>query len=881
MSNYFVYALIPAIILFILADLAIYSIRVKNTPTFHISFVYAQLKIFLDKLLSRFNSLGSSHEDYDLISKKNEQISTLNLASEEQTAFIENPTDSKAVLQPINQDGSKQETDNNVNVDLIRRVHIQFSADIPIGMEVHVTLKVEEGNGQIIVQNVEPNGKNNRLSDPEPAAVKMDLLHAFKITNGWNQISAWIKHWFNREIKHKNFHFSNLDNVFLLAAFLIYALVVSIGIDKYPIYFFTDEAIHMNLVADFIRDGYKNYFGEFLPTFFTTEGWVNGTSVYVQVLPYLIFGKSIVVTRLVSAIISLFGALAVSLLLKDALKLRYYWVGLFMVLTTPAWFLHARTAFEYVEVGSFYSLFLYFYSRYRTAHLRSFYWAILAGALTFYTHGLGQILMGVSGVILFIVDYRYHTHPDQRKTVLNGILLGGLLLLPFARYYLAHPFEAAGQVKRRGSYWTNDNLTFLQKLLEFLRQYFYGLNPQYWYIKNRVDLNRHIMNGYGNGWIFTLPFLVIGLIQTIRYIRIPSYRIVLIALLVCPIPASVVAIGMPRMLWMTIPVALISVIGLSAVLQWCETHWHFAPRWISIGLFIVTTCGSVIMLRDALVNGPTWFEDYSLYGLQYGAKQVFQDVVAPGLRQDTNRRYVVSPSWANGTEQFVDFFIPEDLSSRVNLGQPINFIDNIRKNNTSLYFVATSDEYDKLVTNPIFTNISVSQVLHFPNGNPGFYVLTLQASEKIDTILAEESKINRSPVEDTIIINNQSVRVFHSPIGSGSLEDVFDHNPDSLARVIEANPFTFDLFPTNPITTNGIDIQTGSLPKFTVSVSLYPVDSDEPVIYTQSFSNLPPDPSISMAFDKGPILSSRIYIEILDENSGFSSQIHVRDIIFR
>jgi hypothetical protein len=351
--------------------------------------------------------------------------------------------------------------------------------------------------------------------------------------------------------------------------------------------------------------------------------------------------------------------------------------------------------------------------------------------------------------------------------------------------------------------------------------------------------------------------------------------------MVCPIPASVVAIGMPRMLWMTIPLAILSTIGLVTLLQWFESRWHFRFIWITTGLFIVLTSLSFYMLRDALINGPTWFQDYSLYGMQYGAKQVFQDVVREGLEQDPNRRYIVSPSWANGTDQFVDFFIPTALQSRINMGQPIDFIDDLRKATPDMYFVATSDEYDKLLVNPKFKDISVSQILFFPNGKPGFYVITLNVVDNIDAIISSENAKNRTPVEDTISLNGQSVRIVHSPLGSGRLEDIFDNNPDTLARVLEANPFTLDLYPTTPITTNSIVIQTGSLEKFTVNISLYALNSTEPVTYTRTYSNLPPDPLVDITFDKGPVSSARIYIEVKDDLSGDTSQIHIRTIQFK
>ena len=762
-----------------------------------------------------------------------------------------------------------QEPGRNVSNEV---VHVQFSADIPKGTIVHITVNVESGETNTTVQQTKTWQKVNQ-SSKHPEKINSTTIPKWTLPD--------IRQPFDRILLSLNGKFNSPEKIFLTAALIIYTLVIVIGIDRYPIYFFTDEAAHMNLAANFIRDGFKNYFGEFLPTFFTTEGWVNGTSVYVQVIPYLIFGKSVIVTRLVSAFFSLLGALCVSLLLKDALKLKNYWAGIFLVLTTPAWFLHARTTFEYVEVASFYSIFLYFYSRYRAGHQKSMYFAIFAGALSFYTHGLGQILMSVSGILLFIVDFRYHTHPNQRKTVQNAVILGLILLLPFFRYYLAHPGEAAAQVKRRASYWSDDNFSFSQKILEFIKAYSYGLNPQYWFFKNSVDLNRHTMKDYGNGLFITLPFWAIGLFQTIKNIRIPSYRIILISLLVCPIPASVVAIGMPRMLWVTIPAALLTTIGIVTVLEWVEFRWHLRPTFISIGLFIVLAGMSVFMLSDALINGPIWYEDYSLYGMQYGAQQVFRDVVVKGLTQDPNRQYIVSPSWANGTEQFVDFFIPAELQPRVRMGQPVDFISEIKQDKPNLYFVSTSDEYDKLLVNSEFNNLKFKEVLNFPNNKPGFYVLTVQAANNIEEILATQHKKNILPVEDTIPMNGGSFKILHSPLGSRRMEDVFDNNPDSLARVLEANPFFFDIYPSAPIDTHSVSIQTGSLTTFTITIKLYAPGASEPINYSETFTNLPPDPKVEMSFENGPPKSDRITLEIHDDTSGETSQVHVRSIDFK
>jgi hypothetical protein len=842
MTTFFLFYAIPFLVVFMLVDLAIYQYRRKHFGQ------SAENKFF--KLLNK------------LISPWLDKLTIQRVGH-----FVKNLTNpiatQKSVQFPISDPHQSISTNNQNTENPNNLVHVEFSADIPAGSVIYVTIRAESGEGT-------PHIETHFDSSFQAGGSKNS--NRVGITDKWNVLIKWIKEAYSDK---------RLEASLLIASIIAYAVIIATGIERFPIYFFTDEAVHMNLAANFLRDGLENYFGEFLPTFFTIEGWVNGTSVYVQVLPLILFGKSVLVTRLVSALISLLGALAVSLLLKDALKLKHYWVGIFMVLTTPAWFLHAKTAFEYVEVASFYSLFLYFYSLYRAGHLRFLYWAIIAAALAFYTHGLGQILTGVSGIILFVIDFRYHTHPNQRKTIQKAFLLGVLLLLPFIRYYLAHPGEAAAQVKRRGSYWSNDNLETYAKLGEFFKQYALGLNPFYWYFKNSIDLSRHIMKDYGNGLPVTIPFFFIGLTQSIRNIKLPGYRLILVALLVCPIPASVVAIGMPRMLWMTIPIALLTTIGISTTLQWIETRGRLRPYLVSLALFLAAAGSGGYMLRDALIYGPTWFQDYSLYGMQYGAKQVFQDVVRVGLEEHPDRRYVVSPSWANGTEQFVDFFIPPPLQTRINLGQPVNYLKQILENNPALYFVTTPDEYQALTVNPMFTDILVEQILPYPNDQPGFYVLSLKAVDNIDDIIKAEEEKNRKPIEEMAIIQNQQARVFHSPIASGSLQDVFDSEPESVVRVTEANPFIFDIYPTTPLNTHKIDIQTGALPKFTVTIHLYAAGSQIPVTYTQTFTDLPPDPLVSIIFDRGPEISTRAYIEIKDELSGESSQIHVRTIEFK
>ena len=141
----------------------------------------------------------------------------------------------------------------------------------------------------------------------------------------------------------------SLDTALFLGALLVFALTRLIGLENFPIYFFTDEAIQTVQAASFLHNGFRDAAGILFPTYFQNGSYYNlSVSVYAQVLPYLLFGYSLFITRAVSVCIALSGAAAVGLTLKQIFKVRWWWVGTLLLAATPAFFLHSRTAFETV-----------------------------------------------------------------------------------------------------------------------------------------------------------------------------------------------------------------------------------------------------------------------------------------------------------------------------------------------------------------------------------------------------------------------------------------------------------------------------------------------------------------------------------------------------
>ncbi|MEE9188257.1 MAG: hypothetical protein V3U36_02730, partial [Anaerolineales bacterium] len=84
------------------------------------------------------------------------------------------------------------------------------------------------------------------------------------------------------------------------------------------------EAIQTVSAANLLRDNLLDEERTFLPTFFKNGPYFNlSISVYAQVLPYLLFGKSVFITRTTSVLLSLLAAVSVSLMLRNIYRIPY------------------------------------------------------------------------------------------------------------------------------------------------------------------------------------------------------------------------------------------------------------------------------------------------------------------------------------------------------------------------------------------------------------------------------------------------------------------------------------------------------------------------------------------------------------------------------
>ncbi|MCE5209489.1 MAG: glycosyltransferase family 39 protein [Chloroflexi bacterium] len=662
----------------------------------------------------------------------------------------------------------------------------------------------------------------------------------------------------------------SLEKFLFIAALVVYLLTRLFHISDFPIYFFTDEAVQTVLAADLVRDGFYSYDHELLPTFFYNGYQYNlSTSVYLQVLPYMIFGKSIPLTRGLAACTTLLAAAAVGLIIQKVYKFPHAWGAVLLLSITPAWFLHSRTAFETGLAVTFFALFLYFYLMYRTTSAGYLYLAVAAGALSFYSYSPARVVICAAAVLLFISDLRYHI--QHRKTVLFSLALILLVAIPLLRFTIQHPTAVQDHLRILDSYWV-EPIPFLEKVGSFFREYLHGLNPFYWYFPNQVDMDRHLMKGYGHVLWATMPFMLVGLGVAVSKIKKTEYRALLIALLAAPAGAALVALGITRALFMVIPLALLSGLGLSWTIEQISSLAPQLRKWLPGVIFGMLCLINVMMTWDALKNSPLWVQDYGLAGMQWGAKQLFS-TVGEYIEQHPDDELIVSPAWGNGTDTTARFFFYP--TPPFQMGSIAGYFNEKKALDDQTLFVMIPSEYKLMLESGKFTDIRVEKIIEYPNGEPGFLFVRLRYIDNIDQILAAERKARRVLQESSLEMGSEVWQVKYSYLDLGSIENAFDGDPNSLLRTMEANPLVVEIDFPNPRSVHSVQVKVGGPPAV---VDLYFTDINGEVIpFTRTIVETPSPRNVLFDLEE-EITATRLRIEVNSVRDQEPAHVHLWEI---
>jgi hypothetical protein len=681
------------------------------------------------------------------------------------------------------------------------------SATAPVQIEVTAT---EGFVIRITAEKTLPNGEKLSEQDqmttvPDPSSleifqaenVKPTISREKKTSSNWPRLSFQLPKNLHSWLGSENKWIKFLPEILFGLSIFIYLLVRLIGLTDYPGYFNFDEADKTILASDFLRDGFRDYAGEFMPAFFPNPGNnynVGSVAVYLQVIPLVIFGRSDYVIRLTIVLVSLLGAICVSLALRNIFHARYWWAGILVLSAIPAWFHHSRTGYEMPTFVTFYSAMLYCYWMYRLYKPGYLYPAIIFSALAFYDYGPGQALVPATILALFILDFPYHLR--QRFSALGGAGLGVLCALPYLRFQIDHAGNSAQVLSNVGSYWVQD-LPLIEKIGTFLGRYLFHLSPTYWftpaYDVTPTDGLLHIMKGYGHLGLWLIPFLAWGLWLLVHRLRQPEYRILLVALLMAPIAAALVTSpsSITRALVMVIPAVLIATIGLDDLLRKAMGIFKVTePAPFAAALLVVLLWMNFYILWDVLNNGISWFDNNQANGVQFGASKVFP-ALKEELKSTPNAHAVISPEWAMMSELVARIYMGDNAD--ISFASIYDYARQMVPLKDDTIFVVTPEEFDFAQKNPKFSDIQILKTIPYSKTKLGFYLIHLKYSPQAEALFADEEAERKKPLSGEVVINGQTVQIVYTRNDGTLIQAAFDGDPVSLYKSAEINPAVFDL----------------------------------------------------------------------------------------
>jgi len=331
--------------------------------------------------------------------------------------------------------------------------------------------------------------------------------------------------------------------------------------------------------------------------------------------------------------------------------------------------------------------------------------------------------------------------------------------------------------------------------------------------------------------------------------------------------------------------------------------WQLSYTVIALPIFVALSGINIAMFNDALRNGPLWFRDYGLSGMQYGAFQIF-DVIKQYHQENPNAKIIFSPDWANGTDVVARFFLDDFSfmqigSVRGHLTQKLPLDDNtlfimtsqeydlVKWHSADLpaqyEFIMFPQEYDPVKANHKFTDVRVERIIPYPDGSPGFYFVHLRYVDNIDEIFAAEDAVRQILQESSVMIDGQEVRLRYSYLDSDfqdrSIALLFDNDPYTVAKTFESNPFVIEMTFPKPHIVKGFSIIVGSA-KVQITLKCYPKPKAQPIVYVFEGQGTQQQPELSFNLP-APTQAQVLQVETFEPLAPPPTKVHIWELKLR
>jgi hypothetical protein len=381
------------------------------------------------------------------------------------------------------------------------------------------------------------------------------------------------------------------------------------------------------------------------------------------------------------------------------------------------------------------------------------------------------------------------------------------------------------------------------------------------------------MKGYGHILWLMFPLWLAGLVRCIRRFRDPAHRTLLLATLAAPSGAALVDWGITRGLVFLIPATLIIALGMEMAVDWLRAKWpRLSQRLVSLLIFVSLAAFSFWMMADALIHGPTWYTDYGLIGMQYGAQQVLPRAVEIA-QSDPETTVYVSSTWANGSDVLLRYFA--DDTPNIKMGNINAWALDYFPLDRGMLFVMTEDDLDYITTSGKFMDITVEETLPYPDGSDGFFFVRLTYAPDILDILAEEREARQALVPTEILLEGQVIHVEHSVLDMNEIVEAFDGDPTTLIRTLEANPLKIVLHFPEPRQLQSATLLIGG-PPTRVKLTAF-LAGEEIAALSEEVEQSPVTRELTLSFgEEQPV--DEIRLEVLSVNDGEISHVHLWEV---
>jgi hypothetical protein len=349
--------------------------------------------------------------------------------------------------------------------------------------------------------------------------------------------------------------------------------------------------------------------------------------------------------------------------------------------------------------------------------------------------------------------------------------------------------------------------------------------------------------------------------------------VILFSPLGVPFAAAAAEIQILRLMAMVVPVALFVAVAIDQLYAWTRRWAPYTP--VAIGTALLFAAATARLTHVTLTEGPTWYRNYGLYGMQYGSTQVFA-AIREELEKSPDTRILLSHTWANNPNEFLPFFLPPQDRRRVVYTDIRGHLVWKKPMADNEIFVVTAEELEEARKSQKLIFSAPERVIPYPDGRPGFVFIRARYVRGIDEIFAAEKAARKRLIEEPVGLGRETLTARHSVLDMGQIQAIFDGRADTLIRGMEANPFILELEFPRPRLLRRIRMDIGRIDNVIVGVEVTGGDG-EPVRSESAYSHRPEKPRFELTLPE-PVIAQRLRLDVRDLNAGEITHIHVFEL---